>query len=151
MTNIKDGIGERLINVDNSILNDPSFRAAGWSATAADLKRTYSPPIPTAISSDYFAAPPRSAGFSPPGFNDDDDEGGIITGRGSTDTVGPQPNAKRRKRREQVDEDDSSDLSDESEEDVESSRRLVKKLCTLPYRFSLPTGQLSRSNSPKCP
>ena len=122
LTNIKDGIGERLINVDNSILNDPSFRAAGWSVISADIKRTYSPPIPTAISSDYFAAP-RSAGFSPPGFNDEEDEGGMVTGKGSTDTVGPRPNMKRRKRREQHDEDDSSDLSDESDDDFESSRR----------------------------
>ncbi|KAL9131395.1 MAG: hypothetical protein Q9217_000663 [Psora testacea] len=123
LNHIKDGIGERLINADNSILNDPNFRAAGWSVNAADTKRTYSPPIPTAISSDYFAAPPRSAGFAPAGFDDEDDEGGMVTGRGSADTVGPGPNVRRRRRREQQDEDDSSDLSDESEDDIESSRR----------------------------
>ena len=123
LTNIKDGIGERLINVDASILNDPSFRAAGWSPNIADIKRTYSPPIPTAISSDYFAAPPRSAGFAPPGFNDDEEEGGMVTGRASDDTVGPGLNLRRRRRREQQDEDDSSDLSDESEDEMESARR----------------------------
>lgn len=123
LTHIKDGIGERLINVDPSIVNDPNFRAAGWSANVADIKRTYSPPIPTAISSDYFAAPPRSAGFAPAGFNDEEEEGGMVTGRGSTDTVGPGPNLRRRRRREQHDEDDSSDLSDESEDDIEGSRR----------------------------
>jgi len=123
LSNINDGIGERLINVDNSILNDPSFRAAGWSATAADIKRTYSPPIPTAISSDYFAAPPRSAGLAPAGFNDEEEEGGMVTGGGSTDTVGPGPNVRRRRRREQYDEDDSSDLSDESDDDIENARR----------------------------
>lgn len=103
-------------------MNDPSFRAAGWSANNPDLKRTYSPPIPTAITSEYFTAPPRSAGFAPAGFNDEEDEGGMVTGRGSTDTVGPGPNIKRRKRREQHDEDDSSDLSDESEDDVDETR-----------------------------
>lgn len=123
MTNINDGIGERLINVDNNILNDPSFRAAGWSATVADIKRTYSPPIPTTISSDYFAAPPRSAGLAPAGFNDEEEEGGMVTGGGSTDTVGPGPNVRRRRRREQFDEDDSSDLSDESDDDIENARR----------------------------
>ena len=128
LTNIKDGIGERLINVDSSVLNDPSFRAAGWSPHLADVKRTYSPPIPTAISSDYFAAPPRSAGFAPVGFNDEEEEGGMVTGRGSNDTVGPGPNLRRRRRREQHDEDDSSDLSDESDDEVENARRLVKLL-----------------------
>ena len=123
MTNIKDGIGERLITIDSSVLNDPSFRAAGWSTNNADIKRTYSPPIPTAISSDYFAVPPRSAGFAPPGFNDEEEEGGMVTGRGSTETVGPGPNLRRRRRREQHEDDDSSDLSDESDEDIEGARR----------------------------
>ncbi|KAI4212116.1 MAG: hypothetical protein LQ351_005146 [Letrouitia transgressa] len=135
LTHIKDGVGERLINVDSSILNDPSFRAAGWSANNPDLKRTYSPPIPTAITSEYFTAPPRSAGFAPAGFNDEEDEGGMVTGRGSTDTVGPGPNIKRRKRREQHDEDDSSDLSDESEDDVDETRAAQQiKFAKMPVR-----------------
>lgn len=123
LTNIKDGIGERLINVDSGVLNDPSLRAAGWTADIADIKRTYSPPIPTTITSDYFSIPPRSAGFAPPGFNDEDEEGGMVTGRGSTDTVGPGPNLRRRRHREQQEEDDSSDLSDESDEDNEGTNR----------------------------
>lgn len=123
MTHNKDGIGERLINVDSSVLNDTSFRAAGWTANIADITRTYSPPIPTAISSDYFSAPPRSAGLAPAGLDDEEEEGGMVTGRRSTDTVGPGPNVKRRRLREQHDEDDSSDLSDESDDDAEGSRR----------------------------
>ncbi|KAL8757570.1 MAG: hypothetical protein Q9184_004176 [Pyrenodesmia sp. 2 TL-2023] len=122
LTHIKDGVGERLITVDSSILNEPSFRAAGWSASAADVKRTYSPPIPTAVASDYFTVPPRSAGFAPPGFNDEEEEGGMVTGRGSNDTVGPGPNIRRRRRREQHEEEDSSDLSDESEDEADESR-----------------------------
>ncbi|EEH22938.2 hypothetical protein PABG_05149 [Paracoccidioides brasiliensis Pb03] len=57
---IKDGVGDRLITVNSSILNTPGFRAAGWSsiagAHAAHIKRTYSPPIPTttAVASEYF-------------------------------------------------------------------------------------------------
>ncbi|KAL8826806.1 MAG: hypothetical protein Q9170_007263 [Blastenia crenularia] len=135
LTHIKDGVGERLITVDSSILNDPSFRAAGWSTSIADIKRTYSPPIPTAITSDYFTAPPRSAGFAPPGFNDEEEEGGMVTGRGSTDTVGPGPNVRRRRRREQHEEDDSSDLSDESDEDVDESRAAQQiKFAKMPVR-----------------
>ena len=123
MTHIKDGVGERLINVDSGILNDPSFRAAGWSADIADIKRTYSPPIPTAITSDYFSAPIRSAGFAPAPYGEDEEEGGMVTGRGNNDTIGPGPMAKRRRRREQHEEDDSSDLSDESDEDTEGTQR----------------------------
>ena len=123
MTHIKDGVGERLINVDSGILNDPSFRAAGWTANIADIKRCYSPPIPTAITSDYFSAPIRSAGFAPAGFGDDDDEGGMVTGHGSSETVAPGPMVRRRRRREQHEEDDSSDLSDESDDDVEGTQR----------------------------
>ncbi|KAL9603888.1 MAG: hypothetical protein Q9219_000826 [cf. Caloplaca sp. 3 TL-2023] len=111
------------------------FRAAGWSANSADIKRTYSPPIPTAITSDYFAAPPRSAGFAPPGFNDEEDEGGMVTGRGSTDTVGPGPNIRRRRRREQHEEEDSSDLSDESDDEVDESRAAQQiKFAKMPVR-----------------
>ncbi|MCJ1234575.1 hypothetical protein MMC14_002536 [Varicellaria rhodocarpa] len=128
LTNIKDGVGERLINVDSSILNDPSFRAAGWTANNAEIKRTYSPPIPTAIASDYFSAPIRSAGFPPQSFGDDDEEGGMVTGKGSNDTIGPGPVTKRRRRREQHEEDDSSDLSDESDEDTEGTQRAAQQI-----------------------
>lgn len=121
---IKDGVGERLINVNSSVLNNPAFRAAGWVPNTADIKRTYSPPIPTAITSEYFQAP-RSAGLrAPESFGDDEDEGGMVTGGGgSNDTVGPTLNAKRRRRKEILDEDDSSDLSDESDEDVDGALR----------------------------
>lgn len=119
---IKDGVGERLINVNSAVLNNPAFRAAGWTPNAADIKRTYSPPIPTAITSEYFQAP-KSAGLSGPNFGDDEEEGGMVTGGGgSNDTVGPALHIKRRRRKEQLEEEDSSDLSDESDEDGESQR-----------------------------
>ncbi|PGH15756.1 hypothetical protein AJ80_05464, partial [Polytolypa hystricis UAMH7299] len=68
---IKDGVGDRLINVNSSVLNTPGFRAAGWSSTAganaAHIKRTYSPPIPTgtAVAQGYFhlAAKNHNAGY----------------------------------------------------------------------------------------
>ncbi|KNG46438.1 stress activated MAP kinase interacting protein Sin1 [Stemphylium lycopersici] len=46
----------------------------------------------------------------------------MVTGGGSTDTVGPTLNAKRRRRKEQLEEDDSSDLSDESDDDDDAQR-----------------------------
>ena len=125
---ITDGVGERLINIDPSIINDPAFRAAGWSFCGLDIKRTYSPPIPTAVDPDYFSAPIRSAGLPPSGFPDEDDDGGMLTGRGSTDTVGPGPLAKKRRRREPHEEDDSSELSDESEDDREGTQRAAQQI-----------------------
>ncbi|KAF2027931.1 hypothetical protein EK21DRAFT_70818 [Setomelanomma holmii] len=122
LSSIKDGVGERLINVNSNVLNNPAFRAAGWVCNAADIKRTYSPPIPTAITSEYFQAP-RSAGLkAPEGFGDDEEEGGMVTGGGSNDTVGPTLNAKRRRRKEILEEDDSSDLSDESDDEEDTAR-----------------------------
>ena len=52
LQNIKDGVGERLITLNTSVLNNAAFRSAGWTANPADIKRTYSPPIPTAIDSE---------------------------------------------------------------------------------------------------
>ncbi|KAH7063830.1 stress-activated map kinase interacting protein 1-domain-containing protein [Paraphoma chrysanthemicola] len=122
LSSIKDGVGERLINVNSNVLNNIAFRAAGWAPNAADIKRTYSPPIPTAITSEYFQAP-RSAGLkAPEGFGDDEEEGGMVTGGGSNDTVGPTLNAKRRRRKEILEEDDSSDLSDESDDEEDAQR-----------------------------
>lgn len=115
LANIKDGVGERLINVNSSVLNNPSFRAGGWVANASDIKRTYSPPIPTAITSDYFQAP-RSAGLQGT-FGEDDDDTGMVGG--SNDTVGPALHVRRKRRKEQIEEDDSSSLSDESDDELD--------------------------------
>jgi hypothetical protein len=122
LSHIKDGVGDRLINVNSSVLNDPAFRAAGWLPNASDIKRTYSPPIPTAITSEYFQAP-RSAGIPRASFGDDEEEGGMVTGGGSNDTVGPDLKTRRRRRKELLEEDDSSDLSDESDEDGDPTQR----------------------------
>ncbi|KAI9841032.1 MAG: hypothetical protein M1837_001062 [Sclerophora amabilis] len=124
LSSIQDGVGDRLIAVNPAVFNTPGFRAAGWRPNPADIRRTYSPPIPTAVASEYFHAPPRSAGIPPSGFVDDDEEGGMATGvGGSGDTLGPGLTAKRRRRREQMEEEDSSDLSDESDEDGERAQR----------------------------
>ncbi|KAJ9639547.1 Component of a membrane-bound complex containing the Tor2p kinase [Coniosporium tulheliwenetii] len=128
---IKDGVGERLINVNTSVLNNPAFRAAGWAPNAADIKRTYSPPIPTAVASEYFQAP-RSAGLTGSGFGDEDDEGGMVTGGEGAMIL----------------EDDSSDLSDESDEDLEAAQRAAQQIRfnKMPVRTRAGSSPLRSSN-----
>ena len=129
LANVKDAVGERLINVNSSILNTPGFRAAGWTSNAADLKRTYSPPIPTSSRPDYFQAP-IAPGLSRIGTwpEEEEEEGGVVTGRRSNDTIGPAPVTKRRRRREQIEEEDSSDLSDESDEELDNTQRAAQQI-----------------------
>ena len=143
LANIKDGIGERLINVNSSVLNTPGFRAAGWSANAADIKRTYSPPIPTAFTLEYFQVPNGAGTQRTTSFGEEEEEGGMVTGGTTNDTIAPGPTAaKRRRRREHVEDDDSSDLSDESEEDAESAQRAAQQI-----RFAkMPVRQRSDSS-----
>ena len=124
---IKDGIGDRLINVNNSVLNTPGFRAAGWSSAstnpytqtaAAHIKRSYSPPIPTntAVSGDYYRVGGnrdlvgRQQGFGTVGLGDDgeEEEGGMVTGKSSGDGVGRRPpgrHGKKARRRERQPQD----------------------------------------------
>ncbi|KAL4760076.1 Sin1 family protein [Aspergillus foveolatus] len=154
LSTIKDGIGDRLINVNHSVLNTPGFRAAGWPAAsanhpsqlAASIKRTYSPPIPTAtaVSSEYYQLGARDLNDSQKsrfGQDGEDDEGGMVTGRSTIDGIGrrnPLRNEKRahrkeRQQREQqkardVEEDDSSDLSDESDDDGETPQRASEEI-----------------------
>ncbi|TVY37022.1 hypothetical protein LOCC1_G007032 [Lachnellula occidentalis] len=96
LNTIADGVGERLITINDSFLNTAGFKAAGWRPNAANIKRTHSPPIPTAIASEYFQAAPRSAGL-PTGLEDEVEEGGMVTGGGAGDTVGPGIATKRRR------------------------------------------------------
>ncbi|KAK6382814.1 Component of a membrane-bound complex containing the Tor2p kinase [Exophiala oligosperma] len=127
LASVKDGIAERLINVNNSILNTPGFRAAGWSADP--VQRTYSPPIPTSINTEYFQAGLELQLSNSLGDQGDEvDEGGLVTGRTSNDTIGPGFNARRRRRKEHVEDDDSSDLTDESEEEAEGAQRAAQQI-----------------------
>lgn len=128
LSNIKDGIGDRLINVNNTVLNTPGFRAAGWSSAstnpytqtaAAHTKRSYSPPIPTntAVSGDYYRLGgnrghlvDRQQGVGAFGFGDDgeEEEGGMVTGKSSLDAAGRRPpgrlGKKPRRRERQLQE-----------------------------------------------
>ncbi|EYE97699.1 Sin1 family protein [Aspergillus ruber CBS 135680] len=144
LSTIKDGIGDRLINVNNSVLNTPGFRAAGWSSAsanpytqiaAAHIKRTYSPPIPTTtLSGDYYRfGANKELADGGLGEDGEDEEGGMVTGKSSAEVTGRRHHGRhgkkpRRRERQQQDhriaeEDDSSDLSDDSDDDGESSRR----------------------------
>ncbi|TKA26006.1 hypothetical protein B0A50_05518 [Salinomyces thailandicus] len=119
----QDGVGERLINLNTAVLNEPAFRAAGWAPDTAAIKRCYSPPIPTTGAAEYFSRPVRSKGGGVD-LADSPEEtyGGLISGqRGSDDTLGPsaltEKEKRRRKQGHRIEEDDSSDLSDDSDDD----------------------------------
>lgn len=162
LSTIKDGIGDRLINVNNSVLNTPGFRAAGWSSAsanpyaqtaAAHIKRAYSPPIPTttAVSGDYYRFSTSKDFADGMGFgaaeDGEDEEGGMVTGKSNADVTGRRQQhvqhgkkPRRRERQQQdhhrqgvAEEDDSSDLSDESDDDGEAGQRSVFTI----FRFHL--------------
>ncbi|KAJ5175873.1 uncharacterized protein N7482_001750 [Penicillium canariense] len=151
LSTIKDGIGDRLINVNNSVLNTPGFRAAGWSSAStsnAQIKRTHSPPIPTtaAVSSEYYRLAVRDANAARVevqglGLEDgEDDEGGMVTGKSHVDGAGRRHHGRTGKkkgrrdrhqeaqRQAEVEDDDSSDLSDDSDEDGDSMHSTVDQI-----------------------
>ncbi|KAH8672113.1 stress-activated map kinase interacting protein 1-domain-containing protein [Tricladium varicosporioides] len=145
LNTIADGVGERLITINDSFLNTAGFKAAGWRPNPASIKRTHSPPIPTAIASEYFQAPPRSAGLTH-NLEDEIEEGGMVTGGGAGDTVGPGIATKRRRRREQMEEDDSSDLSDDSEEEGDQRAAQQIKFSKMPIRNRSGSSPIRGSN-----
>ena len=148
LNNVKDGVGERLITLNSSILNTPAYRAAGW-AQAADVKRTYSPPIPTTSS-----ILGNAAIFNTQRVDsleaDEDDEGGMVTGRPSNDTIGPGPALRKRRRREQVDDDDSSDLSDESDNGNDRAAQQIR-FAKMPNRTRADSSPIRESSSREGP
>lgn len=147
LNTIADGVGERLITINDTFLNSTGFKAAGWRPNPATIKRTHSPPIPTAITSEYFQAQPRLAGLTSNGLEDDIDEGGLVTGGGAAgDTVGPGIATKRRRRREQMEEEDSSDLSDDSEDDGDQRAAQQIKFSKMPIRNRSGSSPLRSSN-----
>lgn len=121
LTEVADGVGERLITLNENFLSSAPFKAAGWRANPSLIKRTHSPPIPTAVASEYFQAP-RRTGLT---LEDEPEEGGMLSA-GGNDTLGPGTATKRRRRREQMEEEDSSDLSDESDDDTERAAQQIK-------------------------
>ncbi|KAI0480672.1 SIN1-domain-containing protein [Xylariaceae sp. FL0804] len=145
LTEVADGVGERLITIDEGFLNTAPFKAAGWRSNPAHIKRSHSPPIPTAIASEYFQAAPRSAGLT---LEDEVEEGGMLTGGGG-DTLGPASAIKRRRerRREQMEEDDSSDLSDESDDDADQRAAQQIRFAKMPVRNRAGSSPSQSSNT----
>ncbi|KAJ5113702.1 hypothetical protein N7456_002236 [Penicillium angulare] len=157
LSTIKDGIGDRLITVNDSVLNTPGFRAAGWStvsttdnsSSASSLKRTYSPPIPTttAVSSEYYRLAVRDANAARDDIQGlgleegEDEEGGMVTGKSNMDMINRRHHdraAKKKLRRErdrqteaqrqaEAEDEDSSDLSD-SDDEGENLRRSTDQI-----------------------
>ncbi|KAK5627812.1 hypothetical protein RRF57_003527 [Xylaria bambusicola] len=144
LTEIADGVGERLITINDNFLNTAPFKAAGWRFNPAHVKRTHSPPIPTAIASEYFQAAPRVTGFT---LEDEAEEGGMLTGGGG-DTLGPGSAIKRRRerRREQMEEDDSSDLSDESDDESDQRAAQQIRFAKMPVRSRAGSSPIQSSN-----
>ncbi|KAL6901760.1 putative stress activated mitogen activated protein kinase interacting protein Sin1 [Trichoderma evansii] len=152
LNEIADGVGERLITVNDSSINTAPFKSAGWRPNSSHVKRTHSPPIPTAIASEYFQAP-RQAGLT---LEDGYEDGGLLTG-GGADTMGPGAATKRRRRREQMEEEDSSDFSDESDDESEHRAAQQIKFAKMPvrHRAGSSPGQASHippmNTSPRAP
>ncbi|KAM0436144.1 hypothetical protein ACHAPT_003036 [Fusarium lateritium] len=141
LNEIADGVGERLLTVNDGFLNSAPFKAAGWRPNSSHIKRTHSPPIPTAIASEYFQAP-RQAGLT---LEDGDEDGGMLTAGGS-DTMGPGMAIKRRRRREQMEEEDSSDLSDDSDDDTDQRAAQQIKFAKMPVRHRAGSSPLQNTN-----
>ncbi|CAK7274615.1 Component of a membrane-bound complex containing the Tor2p kinase [Sporothrix epigloea] len=170
LSEVADGVGERLITLNESIVHSAPFKAAGWRANPGLIKRTHSPPIPTAVASEYFRAP-RTLGFT---LDEGDESGGVLGGGGGGGIAGTRKTggtvtgagsgagnggvngsgivpaaAKRRRRREQLEEeDDSSDLSDESDEDGSTDQRAAQqiKFAKMPIRRRSGSSPLQSSN-----
>ncbi|KAI0841535.1 SIN1-domain-containing protein [Hypoxylon sp. FL0890] len=144
LNEVADGVGERLITINDNFLNTAPFKAAGWRSNPSHIKRTHSPPIPTAIASEYFQAAPRSTGLT---LEDEAEEGGMLTGGGG-DTLGPGSALKRRRerRREQMEEEDSSDLSDESDDEADQRAAQQIRFAKMPLRSRAGSSPIQSSN-----
>ncbi|KAJ2905596.1 putative stress activated map kinase interacting protein sin1 protein [Zalerion maritima] len=147
LNEVADGVGERLITLNEAFLNSAPFKAAGWRPNPVHIKRTHSPPIPTAIASEYFQAP-RAVGLT---LEDDQEEGGSVLTGGGADVLGPgallaTKRARRRREREQMDDDDSSDLSDESDDEADHRAAQQIKFAKMPLRNRSGSSPIQSSN-----
>ncbi|KAK6341247.1 hypothetical protein TWF696_008333 [Orbilia brochopaga] len=159
LASMKDGIGERLINLNQNVFNVPGYKIAGWprpSETENYNRRAYSPPIPAGGSTDYFAGLPRSAALDRSKLEEDELEDDSKTiGRGAT--VGSHGSLRNFHRQSdhnrslsQAEDEDSSDLTDESDLDDDTVGRTQHiKFPKLPVRQragSSPTHYANHAN-----
>ncbi|KAK8027537.1 hypothetical protein PG991_004593 [Apiospora marii] len=144
LSEVADGVGERLITLNDGFLNTAPFKAAGWRSNPAHIKRTHSPDIPTAIASEYFQAAPRAIGLT---LEDEAEEGGMLTGvGGGTPGPGAATRRRRERRREQMEEDDSSDLSDESDDESDQRAAQQIRFAKMPVRNRSGSSPIQASN-----
>ncbi|KAJ6263238.1 hypothetical protein Dda_1799 [Drechslerella dactyloides] len=161
LASMKDGIGERLINLNQNVFNVPGYKIAGWPRPAEIenyTRRAYSPPIPAGGSTDYFAGLPRSAALerSKLALEEDELEDDSKTiGRGATvGSHGSLRNFHRQSEQNrslsQAEDEDSSDLTDESDLDDDTVGRTQHiKFPKLPVRQragSSPTHYANHAN-----
>ncbi len=122
---MKDDVGERLITVNPNAVNVPAFKNAGWGV-AADIKRTYSPPIRTGAGAEYFAkhAPKSFSEEATPaaGFDSSTALGTAFSGDSMEMAMARGTQKPVKKMRDVREEDDSSDMSDDSEDDDTTTR-----------------------------
>ncbi|KAF3924915.1 hypothetical protein ABW21_db0207551 [Orbilia brochopaga] len=159
LASMKDGIGERLINLNQNVFNVPGYKIAGWprpSETENYNRRAYSPPIPAGGSTDYFAGLPRSAALDRSKLEEDElDDDSKTIGRGAT--VGSHGSLRNFHRQSdhtrslsQAEDEDSSDLTDESDLDEDTVGRTQHiKFPKLPVRQragSSPTHYANHAN-----
>ncbi|KAK8055909.1 SIN1-domain-containing protein [Apiospora rasikravindrae] len=119
LSEVADGVGERLITLNDGFLNTAPFKAAGWRSNPAHIKRTHSPDIPTAIASEYFQAAPRAIGLT---LEDEAEEGGHADGN------------------------DSSDLSDESDDESDQRAAQQIRFAKMPVRNRSGSSPIQSSN-----
>ncbi|KAI6247057.1 Target of rapamycin complex 2 subunit sin1 [Erysiphe necator] len=143
---ISDGVGERLININNTCFNTAGFRAAGWRQIAANKLRTHSPPIPTAIASEYFQGPSKFRNKNLVSLDDHVQEENSSASRTAAiiDEIGVV--TKRKSRQEQIQEEDSSDISDESDDETEQASTQRIKFSKMPIRRRSGSSPIRGSN-----
>ncbi|KAL8355837.1 hypothetical protein RB601_001235 [Gaeumannomyces tritici] len=137
LNDIADGVGERLISLNEGFLSSAPFKAAGWRSNPAHIKRTHSPPIPTAVASEYFQAP-RATGLT---LEDDPDDNALLGGGGPV-----APKRARRRREQMQEDDDSSELSDDSDEEAEGRAAQQIKFAKMPLRNRSGSSPIQGSN-----
>jgi len=133
-------VGERLITFSSNVLNVPGYKNAGWP-NAADIRRTYSPPIPAGTSTDYFAGLPRSAALDRSSNYDEDGEDDTKTPGQMDMSHSPVADLFAKDDQDRPanlmpnHDDDSSDMSDESDLEEDMGRAVQQiKFSKMPIR-----------------
>ncbi|RKF57160.1 Target of rapamycin complex 2 subunit sin1 [Golovinomyces cichoracearum] len=143
---ISDGVGERLISLNNAYHYTAGTRIAGWRQIPAHKLRTHSPPIPTAIASEYFQTPPKLTKKNSGCLDEDVLDNELVSGGAGGYKYDTSEALKRTTRREQIEEEDSSDISEESDDEVEQTSTQQIKFSKMPIRRRSGSSPMHESN-----